>query len=68
MGGLLGWQGQCRRQDRRGNQFHTDSDCPIVLTGIIVAIALQAAVHAFRNSPDFKPMIDAVEQVDSAYK
>jgi len=40
----------------------------IVLTGIIVAIALQAAVHAFRNSPDFKRMIDRVEQIDNAYK
>ena len=40
----------------------------IVLTGIIVAIALQAALHAFRDSPDFKHMIDAVEQIDSAYK
>lgn len=40
----------------------------IVLAGIIVAIALQAAVHAFRNSPDFKHMIDTVEQIDNAYK
>jgi chromate transport protein ChrA len=40
----------------------------IILTGIIVAIALQAAVHAFRNSPDFKHMIDAVELIDNAYK
>ena len=39
----------------------------IVVTGIIVAIALQAAVHAFRDSPDFKHMIDVVEQIDDAY-
>ena len=40
----------------------------IVLTGIIVAIALQAALHAFRNTPDFKQMSDVVEQIDEAYK
>jgi len=40
----------------------------IVLTGIIVAIALQAAVHAFRNSPDFKHMSDVVEQIHEAYR
>jgi voltage-gated potassium channel len=40
----------------------------IVLTGIIVAIALQAAVHAFRSAPDYKHMSDVVEQIDNAYK
>lgn len=40
----------------------------LVLTGIIVALALHAAGHAFKGSPAYKQLVDEVEQIEKAYE
>ena len=40
----------------------------LVLTGIIVALALHAAGHAFKGSPGYKQLVDEVEQIEKAYE
>jgi len=40
----------------------------LVLTGIVVALALHAAEHAFKASPQYKQLVDTVEQIDKTYK
>ena len=40
----------------------------LVLTGIIVALALHAAGHAFKGSPAYKQLVDEVGQIEKAYE
>lgn len=40
----------------------------LVLTGIVVALALQAAGHAFKGTPAYKQMVDKVEQIEKVYE
>ena len=40
----------------------------LVLTGVIVALALHAAGHAFKHSGDYKQLSEKVEQIDKEYE
>ena len=40
----------------------------LVLTGIVVALALQAAGHAFKGSPAYKQLVDEVEHIEKEYE
>jgi hypothetical protein len=40
----------------------------LVLTGIIVALALHAAGHAFKASSGYQQLTDKVEQIEKAYE
>jgi voltage-gated potassium channel len=37
----------------------------LIFTGIVIAVALNAASHAFKNSPAYSEATRAVEQIDS---
>ncbi|GMR06846.1 MAG: hypothetical protein BMS9Abin25_1478 [Gammaproteobacteria bacterium] len=40
----------------------------IILTGIIVALALHAASLAFKSNPDYKQLIEKIEQIEKVYE
>lgn len=39
----------------------------LVLTGIIVALALHAAGVAFKDSPDYRRMVDEIKHIEQTY-
>ncbi len=40
----------------------------IILTGIIVALALHAASLAFKHDPDYKQLIEEIQQIEKTYE
>ncbi len=40
----------------------------IILTGIIVALALHAASVAFKHDPDYKQLVEEIQQIEKAYE
>jgi voltage-gated potassium channel len=38
----------------------------LIFTGIVIAVALSAASHAFKSSPAYREATRAIEQIDSA--
>jgi Ion channel len=40
----------------------------VVLTGIIVALALHAAAHAFKSTPHYDQLINKLEKIENTYE
>jgi Ion channel len=40
----------------------------VVLTGIIVALALHAAAHAFKGTPHYDQLINKLEKIENTYE
>jgi voltage-gated potassium channel len=40
----------------------------LLLTGIVVALALHAAEHAFKDSSDYSQLVEKVQQIEKKYK